>query len=150
RNLSNAKRRSIRGQDRRGTADLIEQSEDLDLRFHLLGHGLDHQVSLTRRFFHARGIFKSPERSIRVRGSDLAEFDGFVQISADLCLSPAQRVGQNVFQDRAIAAARRSMGDSTSHDARADDGNRLDLRHYWPPFSSNSRTATKLGSDFRI
>ena len=39
--FGHAERRRVRGEDRRGTANLVEQGEDFDLRFHFLGNGFN-------------------------------------------------------------------------------------------------------------
>ena len=60
-NLRDAERRRIRSQNRRGTADLVEQGEDFNLRFHLLGNRFNHQIGFARCFLHRSRVFQTAE-----------------------------------------------------------------------------------------
>src|SRR5579862_8260384 len=59
----------------------------------------------------------------------LAEFHSLIEICPDLALSFAQRTRQQVFENGTVATERGRMSYAASHDAGADDCNRLDLRH---------------------
>ena len=60
---------------------------------------------------------------------DLVQFHCFVEIGTDFGLGFPESSGKDVFENSAVASKRSGMGDATSHDAGADDGNRLDRRH---------------------
>ncbi len=51
-------------QDGAGTADLVEQGEDLDLRFQFFRDGLDDQVGLAGRVFDTAGKFQTGKSGI--------------------------------------------------------------------------------------
>ena len=55
--FGHAERRCIRSEDRGGAADFVEQAEDFDFRFHLLGDGFDDEIGFTGRRFDRAGIF---------------------------------------------------------------------------------------------
>src|SRR5208283_2585416 len=99
RNLGHAERRSVRSQDGRGPADLVEEGENLDFRFHLLGHGFDYQVGFARGLLHRGRVFQAANGFVSGVLAHLPEFDGFVEVGANFRLRPAQRGWKNVLQD---------------------------------------------------
>src|SRR5207302_365465 len=137
----------VRCQDSSRTADLVQQGEDFDLRLHLFGHRFKDQVRLARRLLHCAGVLDARECRVGIGRSDLAQFDGLIEMGANLSLGATQRIGKQVFKNGAIATERGGMGNAAPHDAGADDRHRSDFRHYWPPFSRLSSTTMKLGSD---
>src|SRR6266576_1977041 len=149
-NFGDAERRRIRSEDCRRTANFVEKSEDLNLRFHLLGNRLDDEIGLTRRLLDRPGVLEASERRIRRARADFPEFNSLVQVGADFSFRLTQGVRKKVFENGTIAANRCRMGNSTAHDAGADHGDGFDVRHYLPPTSSCSSTVTKLGSDLRM
>src|SRR3954471_12757239 len=102
------------------SADGIEQREDLDLRFHLLGDGFNDDIRLTRRLFDGAGVFEAFVRGVGSLLAYLAEFNGFVEIAANLSLCAAQAGGNDVLDDGAITAERCGMSNATPHNAGAD------------------------------
>src|SRR5689334_15818017 len=145
--FGNAERRRVRRQDGVRSADLVEKSEDFDLRFHLLRYGFDDQVCLASSLVDGTGVFKALNRSFRVARRKLSQFHGFFEVGADLCIGAPQGVWKDVFQNCAVTTHRRGLRDATSHDARADYGNCVHLGHYLPPCSSEANTDAMLGSD---
>src|SRR6202158_1497644 len=141
--LGDAERGSIRSENGCRTADLVEHGEDFDLRFHLFRDGLDDEIGVARGLIDGTGILQPGKSCVGVRGIDLAEFDGFVEIGADFRLRLAQGVWQKVFENGAIAAESGSMRDAPAHDAGADYGYRAnvsadvspDFGHYLPACS---------------
>ena len=127
-NLRNAQRRGVRGENRSRAADLIEQCEYLNFRFHLLGHCFNHQIGFARCFLYAAGVFQSFESGLRFVGGDFLQFDGLIQICANLVPGLPERRRQQVLEYGAIAK-RSHLRDATPHNPGADDGDVLDLRH---------------------
>jgi hypothetical protein len=66
-NFRDTQRRSVRRQNCRGSADLVEQSEDLNLRLHLFRDSFNHQIGLARGLFHRARIFQPVEGCIGIR-----------------------------------------------------------------------------------
>src|SRR5438105_2751493 len=58
-NLGDAERRSVGSENGMRPADLIEQSEDFDLRFDFFRYSFDDQIGHARRLFHRAGVFNS-------------------------------------------------------------------------------------------
>ncbi len=112
-----------------GRQILSRSVKDLDLRLHLLGYRFDNKVGIARGFFDRTGVLQPPEGRIGVRRGHLAEFHRFVEIGANFSLCLAQSPRQQVFEDGAIPAERRSMRNASPHDAGADNRNRLNLFH---------------------
>src|SRR5262249_43829328 len=92
--FGNTQRRSIRSQNRSWPADFVEQREDLDLRFHLLGDGFDHEIGFARGFFYTAGIFQAAHCSFGIDSGDFLEFDRFVEFRMNLVFGFAQRSRQ--------------------------------------------------------
>src|SRR5208337_689448 len=105
------------------------------------GNGLDDEIGLARSFIDRTGIFQPGKSCVRVGGIDLTEFDGLVEMGANLRLRLAQGVRKQVFENGAIAAERGSMRDAPAHDAGADDSNRADFRHSSSPLCAGSLPA---------
>ena len=127
--FGHAQRRSVRSEDRGRTTDFVQQGEDLDLRFHLLGDGFDDEIGLARSLFDRARIFQSLECGVGIGGRHFTQFHRFIQVGANFRLGFAQSIGQEIFEDGAIAANGSGMGDTASHDAGADDGDRLNWWH---------------------
>src|SRR5579859_4371020 len=88
-NFGDTQRRGVRSQNSSGSADFIEQGEYLNLRLHLFGHSLDYQIRLARGFFHAARVLQPAERSIRIVGGDLPNFNRLVKVATNFALRPA-------------------------------------------------------------
>src|SRR6185436_6490906 len=71
-----------------------------------------------------------------------------MELDTDFAFRPAQGVGQQVFQDRAVATAGREQRNASPHWPSADDGDGLHVTRYcghsYCPFSSCPRTEFRL------
>src|ERR1700733_12802471 len=143
-NFGDAERRSVGSEDRPGLADFVEQSEDLDLRLHLLGHSLNHEIGFARGFLDAARISQAAERCFGIFGWNLSQFNSFIEIAANLVFCPPQSIWQQVFKDGLITAERGHMSDAATHGSGTDHGNGLDLSHYCPPFSNRTTRASRF------
>ena len=128
--LRDAEGRCVGREDCARTADFIEQSENLDLRFHLLGNGLDHKISFARGFFDRGCIFDPGESRVRYAHGNLTKFDRFIELRANLALRLAQRIGKKIFKNRAVPAECGHISDATPHGSGANYGDRFHFGHY--------------------
>src|SRR5437870_2105549 len=131
-------------------AKLVEQGENLYLRFHLVGHAFDYEVGFPCGFLHRAGELNARKCGLGIFRVHLAQFDGLIQIGADFSLGSAECVRQEIFENCAVATQCRHMSDATAHNTGANDGYSSGLRHYFPPRSKCSSIEPKLGSDLRI
>src|SRR5260370_2304376 len=127
--LGHAERLSVGGEDGVWPADLVEQNENLSLRFQLLGNGFDHQVGLARGLLHSSGVFQALERCVSISPGHSSQPDRLIEVATDLAAGPAQARRQDVFEDGAVTAQACHVGDATAYVPGADDSHGLDLLH---------------------
>src|SRR5208283_5329440 len=115
--------------NRIGTAELVQERENLDLGFHLLGHGFDHQVGFARSLLDGGRVFETLKSFVGGVFGDLAQLDRLVEVGANLQLRLAQGGRENVFQNGAIPAQRGCVRDASAHNSGADYSNGEDFTH---------------------
>ena len=101
-NFGDAQRRRVRSQDGCGPADFVEQSEDLDLRFHLLWHGFDDQIGFARRLLRRTPHIPAARKQRRPRPA--------VTLPSSTALSRLARIS--------VSALRRAVGSKSSRMVR--------------------------------
>jgi hypothetical protein len=125
--LHHRNRRRVRGQDCvRIRDDLVEAGEDRKLGCHILDDRLDHEITIRERI----QIVDDLDAVLHETGAfNLAPLLGTQEGCVDTLLAEESTVGGLLDDDHVLAGPSAHLGDSSAHQAAADDADQVELLH---------------------
>src|SRR5690606_29296875 len=121
-------RAGVAGENGFGRADVVQLAEHRVLGLEILGDGLDHEIGIGEVGERGGGL-DPVEGLIAQRGVELALFDGAIEAARDGLDAAFAELIAHFADPRAITRPGGDLGDSAAHQATAQDGYCLYLRH---------------------